>query len=253
MGRPEKETPPRRRRRAEDTLLGGVDLRNYSGQFSNSQANFNGAFVTMATRVISYIDGFNFYFGLKSKGWRKYYWLDLVGMSSSLLKHGQVLNHCHYFTARIRSAEGNSQDASRQSIWLDALDTLANQTTHYGHYLQKLQTCRNCGAQWASHEEKMTDVNIATQLLSDAYEDRFDTALVISADSDLTTPIKMVLERFPEKRIIVAFPPNRRSDQLRKTASACFTIGEAKLRQNRLPKTITSISGHQLQRPAQWY
>ena len=99
----------------------------------------------------------------------------------------------------------------------------------------------------------MTDVNIAAQLLSDAYDDKFDTALVISGDSDLTTPIKMVLERFPQKRVIVAFPPGRRSDQLRKTATACFTIGEAKLRQNRLPNTITTASGHQLHRPAEWY
>ena len=28
-------------------------------------------------RVNAYIDGFNLYFGLKSKGWRRYYWLDL--------------------------------------------------------------------------------------------------------------------------------------------------------------------------------
>lgn len=204
-------------------------------------------------RVISYIDGFNLYFGLRSKGWKKYYWLDLVSMSVALLKPDQSLQHCHYFTARIRNSGGNSQDASRQSIWLDALETLGDQTSHFGHYLQKRQTCKNCGAQWTTHEEKMTDVNIAAQLLSDAYEDRFDTALVISGDSDLTTPIRMVLERFPKKRVIVAFPPGRRSDQLRKTATACFTIGEAKLRKNQLPNTITTSSGYPLQRPAEWH
>lgn len=204
-------------------------------------------------RVISYIDGFNLYFGLKSKGWRKYYWLNLVDLSAALLKPGQVLQHCHYFTARIRSSGGASQDATRQSIWLDALDTLPDLSSHYGHYLSKKQSCKRCGAQWTSHEEKMTDVNIAAQLLSDAYDDQFDTALIISADSDLTTPIRMILQRFPAKRVIVAFPPGRRSDQLRKTATACFTIGEAKLRQNRLPKTITTAGGHQLTRPVQWY
>lgn len=208
---------------------------------------------TSTTRVISYIDGFNFYFGLKSKGWKKYYWLDLVGMSSALLKPGQALQHCHYFTARIRNTGGNNRDANRQSLWLDALGTLDKQTSHYGHYLQKQKNCRSCGAQWTTHEEKMTDVNIAVQLLSDAYEDKFDTALVISGDSDLTTPIKMVLERFPKKRIIVAFPPGRSSHQLRTTATASFTIGEAKLRKNRLPNIITTGSGHELHRPEQWY
>ena len=29
-------------------------------------------------RVIIYIDGFNFYYGLKTAPWKKYYWLDIV-------------------------------------------------------------------------------------------------------------------------------------------------------------------------------
>lgn len=32
-------------------------------------------------RVIAYIDGFNLYFGLKSKGFKKYYWLDLSALA----------------------------------------------------------------------------------------------------------------------------------------------------------------------------
>jgi hypothetical protein len=31
-------------------------------------------------KVSIYIDGFNFYYGLKSKNWRKYYWLDIAFM-----------------------------------------------------------------------------------------------------------------------------------------------------------------------------
>ena len=207
-----------------------------------------------STRVISYIDGFNLYFGLKSKGWKKYYWLNVVAMAVSLLKDDQVLQHCHYFTSHIHNSGGNSQNADRQSLWLDALDTLANQTSHYGRYSKKRIDCKKCGEQWTTPVEKMTDVNIAAQLLTDAYEDRFDTALVISGDSDLTTPIKMIVDRFPNKRVIVAFPPGRGgSHQLKTTATASFTIGEAKLRQNRLPNTITTTTGHKLNRPSQWY
>ena len=28
-------------------------------------------------RVAVYVDGFNLYYGLKSKGWRRFYWLDI--------------------------------------------------------------------------------------------------------------------------------------------------------------------------------
>ena len=62
----------------------------------------------------------------------------------------------------------------------------------------------------------------------------------------------MVLDRFPNKRIIVAFPPNRKSEDLRKTATTGFIIGEAKFRQNLLPKTITTPSGYQLHCPKEW-
>ena len=36
----------------------------------------------------------------------------------------------------------------------------------------------------------MTDVNIAVQLLGDAQDKVFDTAIVISADSDLAGPVQ---------------------------------------------------------------
>jgi hypothetical protein len=38
----------------------------------------------MSERVITYIDGFNFYFGLKSAGWKRYYWLNLQVMAQNL-------------------------------------------------------------------------------------------------------------------------------------------------------------------------
>jgi len=202
-------------------------------------------------RVITYIDGFNFYFGLKSKGWRKYYWIDLAAMSRALLKDDQVLQTCHYFTARIKK-RNHGQSADRQKVWLEALETRGDIALQYGHYLHKTVSCRHCGTQWERAEEKMTDVNIATQMLVDAFEDRFDVAMVISGDSDLTTPIKRILEIFPDKRIIVAFPPGRHSDQLKKVASGFFTIGENRLRNNLLPDEIVKSDGYVLKRPEAW-
>ena len=204
------------------------------------------------TRVIAYVDGFNLYFGLKAKGWKKHYWLDLNGLATSLLKPGQTLSGVHYFTSRIRANGRNVADIERQSDYLDALATLPLLTIHYGHYLQKSRRCHSCGAQWMDYEEKMTDVNIAMQLLADAFDDHFDTALVISADSDLTTPVRQVRARFPAKRVIVAQPPGRNSVQLAGAATAAFTISETKVRQNQLPAAVTMASGYVIQCPAHW-
>lgn len=204
------------------------------------------------TRVVAYVDGFNLYFGLKAKGWKKHYWLDLNGLATSLLKPGQTLEGVHYFTSRIRANGRNVADMQRQSDYLDALATLPSLTIHYGHYLQKSRRCHSCGAQWMDYEEKMTDVNIAMQRLADAFDDHFDTALVISADSDLTTPVRQVRARFPAKRVIVAQPPGRNSVQLAGVATAAFTISETKVRQSQLPAAVTTASGYVIQRPAHW-
>lgn len=95
-------------------------------------------------------------------------------------------------------------------------------------------------------------VNIAIQLLGDAYEDRFDVALVVSGDSDLSTPIHRVRERFPKKRVIVAFPPKRQSAELKRRANGYLSIGEDKLKASQLPEQLAKSDGFVLTRPATW-
>lgn len=203
------------------------------------------------TRVAAYIDGFNLYFGLKDAGFKRYYWLDVAALASNLLKPDQALAATHYFTARIRDNGRNGADQKRQGTYIEALQ-LRGVKTQFGHYLDKPRSCRKCKATWTDYEEKMTDVNIAVQLQGDAYDDAFDVALVISGDSDLTTPIRRIRKRFPGKRVIVAFPPNRHSSELKRWASGYLTIGEDKLRASQLPDQIIKPGGFLLERPSTW-
>lgn len=203
------------------------------------------------TRVAAYIDGFNLYFGLKQACFKRYYWLDVSALSRALLMPGQHLLATHYFSARIRDNGRNAADQKRQSDYLEALACQGVQC-QFGHYLEKQRECRKCHATWPDYEEKMTDVNIAIQLMTDAFDDVFDVALVVSGDSDLTTPIRRVRERFPEKRVIVAFPPQRHSKALKQHASGHLAISENKLRASQLPDQITKPDGFVLFRPASW-
>ena len=98
----------------------------------------------------------------------------------------------------------------------------------------------------------MTDVNIATQMLADAFDDGFDTALLLSADSDLTAPVRLILSRFPGKRIVIVQPPGRLSVNLSNAATAYFTLGEAHLRQSLLPDVVRRADGYVLRRPEHW-
>lgn len=52
-------------------------------------------------RVIVYVDGFNFYYGLRSRRqWKRYYWIDIVKLFTQFLKPNQELVCVRYFSAR---------------------------------------------------------------------------------------------------------------------------------------------------------
>lgn len=200
-------------------------------------------------RVIVYVDGFNLYFGLCERGWRKYLWLNIQNLSLLLLHENQHLEHVKYFTSRVRN---NPEKVRRQSLFLDALATLDQFTIYYGKYLIDKKTCLYCGKTSLVPSEKMTDVNIAVELLGDAYKDEFDTAILISADSDLLGPLKAIRTLFPQKRLVVAFPPCRSSWALQNQAHGFFTIGESKFRKSQFPESFANLEGFVLKRPEEW-
>jgi len=199
--------------------------------------------------VITYIDGFNLYHGLLQARLHSARWLDLHALGRSLLKPSQQLELTRYFTARVR---GNPDKARRQRTFIDALNARGGIEIDFGHFLSSRISCRRCGNRWRKNEEKKTDVNLAVRLLDDAYDDRFDTAMIISADSDLVPPIESVGARFPDKRLIAAFPPQRNSTELRRVADKAFEISEATIRGARLPDPVTTRSGTRLRAPKGW-
>jgi uncharacterized LabA/DUF88 family protein len=183
-------------------------------------------------RVAVYIDGFNLYFGLVARGWRKYLWLDLEKFAASLILTNQMLVHIKYFTSRI---SGPVSKQRRQSIFLDALATLPGVSIYYGRYQNDTKACPACKALVDTPHEKKTDVNIATEMLVDAFQGAFDTAILVTADSDLTAPIVSIRRLFPDKAVVVAFPPKRSSDELKRVASAFFTIARPKFASSQFP------------------
>jgi uncharacterized LabA/DUF88 family protein len=200
-------------------------------------------------RVVAYIDGFSLYFGLRSKGWRRYYWLNIRTLAENLLKPNQRLLLTKYFTARIA---GPPDKEKRQSTYIEALETPSNFQIVYGKYQLNPRQCSQCGFEDEVPNEKMTDVNIAVEILKDAYQDAFDVALLISADSDLVPPVNAVKELFPSKRVVVASPPGRYSVGLANSASRSFVISRRNIAKSLLPEEIKKADGYVLRRPSLW-
>ena len=213
-----------------------------------------------ATRVISYIDGFNLFYGMCDKAkilhngaqinqhWSKYSWLDLCKFSESLLRPGQQLIHTKYFTSRIKGRPASQQ---RQSTYLDALETLPNLSIYYGVFQPDQRNCPSCGRTDYPQQEKKTDANIATQMIHDAILRNFDVAILVSGDSDQVPTVEMVKRVF-KRKVIVAFPPQRFSAQLQQVATGSFRVGDSKFSGNILPPTIQLPSGAILNCPKEW-
>ena len=200
-------------------------------------------------KVIAYIDGFNLYHGLRDKGWRCYYWLDLNHLCQCLLKKGQHLLMVKYFTARIKAPQDKRK---RQSTYLEALNTIGGTKLYYGKYQLTPIKCASCGHEFSSPEEKMTDVQLAVEMVSDACQNKCDIALLISGDIDLVPSIEVIRSRCPNKRVVVVFPPMRSCDELRRIAHGFLHITESILRKSLLPMEIYKSNNYPLKCPIEW-
>lgn len=199
-------------------------------------------------RVIAYIDGFNLYFGMREAGFDHCRWLDVKKQVESLLQSNQELVGVKYFTSRVSN---NPDKQKRQSTYIDAIESTGVKL-FYGNYQDGSEECRRCGHIWRTAKEKMTDVNIATAIIVDAYKDVYDMALLISGDSDLTPPIKAVNQLFPRKRVFIAFPPKRHNSSMSLVARGSMTIGRKKLVDAQFSDEVISKSGYKLKIPPEW-
>lgn len=206
-------------------------------------------FMANKERVIAYIDGFNLYFGMLEMGSREYSWLNIQLLAQSLLKPNQELVGVKYFTSRVSN---NPEKQRRQTTYIEAIESLDNCSIYYGKFQANTEECYGCGRKYSSPNEKMTDVNIAVEMLTDAYADRYDMAMLISGDSDLIPPIKSVHSCFPKKRVFVAFPPNRHNSSIALVAKGSMILGRAKLKAAQFPPTVVKENGFELKRPSTW-
>lgn len=199
-------------------------------------------------RVIAYIDGFNLYFGMREAGFDHCRWLNIKKLVISLLQPHQELTEVKYYTSRVSN---NPDKQKRQSTYIDALES-TNTKIFYGNYQDGSEECRRCGHIWRTAKEKMTDVNIATAIIVDAYKDEYDMAMLISGDSDLTPPIKAVHSLFNSKRVFIAFPPKRHNSSMALVAKGSLIIGRKKLVDAQFDEEIISKTGYKLKIPKEW-
>ena len=170
----------------------------------------------MSTSV--YINGLNLYYGAL-RG-TPYKWLNLLEMAHRLLP-GRDSYLIRYFTARTISFPHDEQAPARQDIYLRALSTIPEIVVHHGRFVSRPAYAPRYPLVYSDplqppelvrilrNEEKRSDVNLATMLLADCFDNQFDEAVVVTNDSDLTLPIEHVISRF--KKSVGVINPHRNS------------------------------------------
>ncbi len=195
-------------------------------------------------RVNVYIDGFNFYHAIDELGDESLKWVNLQTLSQSILNEEQVLNEVKYFSAY---ATWRPDSYKRHRDYVTANEYLGV-TAIMGRFKEKRIKCKaDCKKIFITHEEKETDVNIGAHLIADALQDKFDTAYILSADTDLAAVVKLAQEICgANKRVRTIAPPGRyaRSRELQHL----FMITKGKIRAAQLPDTLL-VKGEEVLRP----
>ena len=196
----------------------------------------------MPVRTIVYIDGFNLYHALDDLGEPHLKWVDLWALCEKLIRGDQQLVAVKYFTAY---ATWRPASYRRHQRYIAALEA-RGVTPVIGRFKLKTVRCHaKCSQTYLTHEEKETDVNIGVQLMADALKERFDRALVISADTDLNSAVELTRVEATGKRIDLVAPPGR----MGRNSAALFEVTKGRVRSSLLPAQIQLSDGRTLHRP----
>lgn len=179
-------------------------------------------------RVNVYIDGFNLFYGalkvrtnpklnqevlkkLKADK-RKLRWLDLDKLVKEFVKgKDAVIQKINFYTAEVKPHYNGDKSPIYQQEYFKALSTLPNVNIYRGRYdshpkrlpLFPLQDPIQF-ATVLNSEEKGSDVNFASHLVYDACQDDFDLAVLVTNDSDLLEPIKII--KSMNKKFLILCP-----------------------------------------------
>ena len=206
-------------------------------------------------RTIVYVDGFNFYYGaVRGTPWK---WLDPIALFLRVLGPQNALLKVKYFTARVRPSPHDPDVNVRQDAYLRALEAHCPLVElHYGHFLRHRVSMESANPPpptsevWKT-EEKGSDVNLALQVLNDAWLDAYDCAVVVSNDSDLAESLRLVKAQHGKLIGIVTpgAPVRKTSRQLSQHADFIKPIRSWMLASSQLPDPIPGTTIH---KPPRW-
>lgn len=211
-------------------------------------------------RATVYIDAFNWYFGVfqHHPAWK---WLNVQSFFEELRLDEDVVT-IKFFTAEVEPQKHVSPKRDRQKRYLKALGTLSKIQIVLGKYQERTVTCRakDCARrlEYQVPEEKKTDVNIAVNLLADAFKDLADSIVIVSGDSDLEPAVEWVRRNHPAIKVTVYIPVlaseqhQRQNHNYHRMGVTCKPLPLGSIPHHILPSSVTLKNGEEVIRPSDW-
>ena len=205
---------------------------------------------TKSKRVSVFVDGNNLFYGIYDIGWHDVLWTDLRALGTSIAHSvvgpSEVVSVKH-FTARPRDVSGS---ILKPALWVEF--TGANRVHGNVETIQGRFVPRGNGRLF---EEKETDANLAAHLCIDAALNRFDVAVVVTADTDFIGTLRYLKQQMPHIRVVLGLPPKpygiRQSRKLVEQATGLATITREMLLKCQLPEQVTDYkSGREFRKPS---
>lgn len=210
-------------------------------------------------RTSIYIDGFNLFYGCLKR--TPFKWLD-IGAFCRASFPTDAIGRIRYFTALVKSDPSDPDRTNRQLVYLRALETVENLSVHQGQFLKStkkglLVSPPVPGVRLVSvevWEEKGSDVNIAAHLLADGFRGAYEQAVVISNDSDLVEPIRIVRTELnlPVGVLSPHGPSGKPSYHLRQAASFYRTVDRSLPGACQFKPELDDGRGRTIRKPARW-
>ena len=204
-------------------------------------------------KINIYIDGFNLYYG--SLRGTQYKWLNPMTMCRLLFPR-DTINKIKYFTARVSARPSDPDQPIRQNTYFRALRTLPEIEIIEGSFLTKevMMPLANSNPQQyvrvIKTEEKGSDVNLAVNLLNDGFRRDYELAVMVTNDSDLLEPLRIVKNELGLPVGLVN-PQRNPSFHLKQYANFIKKLRTGVLGASQFPQSLTDAHGT-FHKPAGW-
>jgi hypothetical protein len=162
------------------------------------------------------------------------------------------LESVHYFSALAYHIDGRAPGTTTRHETYLACARDTGVRIDLGHFKRKSFRCPSCLRRTALHEEKETDVAIASRLFELLLDDRCDTVVLVTGDSDLAPALRTAARLFPAKRLMACFPFDRVSEELKRAAQGHFKTNASHYLQHQFTNPYLTKAGSQIWRPVEW-